>query len=151
MRLKGRIIDKIRQLQGAPEKLARSFALGSFMGVSPLIGMQILISVILSWIFHLHKGAAIAGVINTNWTKGLYLYPLNYKIGAFLLGIKTTINFDSVFSGNLFSTLMQNGPGLFFSLLLGGCITGSILAAFYYFAIRKLLSTQIKTRNNESF
>ena len=149
MRLKARIIDKIRQLQGAPEKLARSFALGSFMGVTPLIGMQILISIILSWIFRLHKGAAIAGVINTNWTKGLYLYPLNYKIGAFLLGIMIPLDFDSVFSGNLFSALTENGPGLFFSLLLGGCITGGMLATFYYFTIRRLLSTQIKPIENE--
>lgn len=145
MKLKERLRKKVQKLQGAPKKIAGSFALGSFMGVSPLVGMQILISIGLSWIFHLNKGAAIAGVINTNWTKGLYLYPLNYKIGSFLLGVNTSVNIEEIFSGKVVQMLIQSGPGVFFSLLIGGFVTGSILAAIYYFVVLKILkSTTIK-------
>jgi uncharacterized protein (DUF2062 family) len=46
--------DKIRSIRGNPKIVARSFALGSFIGVSPLVGMQVLFSLLLSVIFRLN-------------------------------------------------------------------------------------------------
>jgi short-subunit dehydrogenase/uncharacterized protein (DUF2062 family) len=149
--LKKRLTEKIQKLAGEPKTVARSFAMGSFIGVSPLIGMQIMLSLLLAGIFRLSKTAAVVGVVNTNWTKGLFLYPFNYKLGAWLLGINQSINIAGLFTGNVFKNLSNAGSEVFISLLIGGCITGSIIASTYYFLILKILkqkkSLTIKTEN----
>lgn len=149
--LRMRFSQKIQKLAGEPQTVARSFAMGSFIGVSPLIGMQIMLSLLLAGIFRLSKTAAVVGVVNTNWTKGLFLYPFNYQIGAWLLGVNQSINIAGLFSGNVLKNLSDAGSAVFFSLLIGGFITGSIIACIYYFLILKILkqkkSSTIKTEN----
>lgn len=144
MNFRDRLRNKIEKLKGEPKKLAKSFAVGSFIGVSPMIGMQVLISLLLSWIFKMNKTAAVAGVLNTNWTKGLYLYPVNYKIGASILGGSDLINIKSIFQGNVIQNLINSGPSVFFSLLIGGFITGSIIAIAYYFIVLKVITSNSK-------
>jgi short-subunit dehydrogenase/uncharacterized protein (DUF2062 family) len=129
---------RIRSIKGNPQQVARSFALGSFIGVSPLVGMQVLFSLLLSVIFRLNKTAAVAGVLNTNWTKGLLLYPLNYKIGAWMLGIAPTFAVNGLFTGNIFQNLRNAGSEVFFALLAGGAVTGMIIAITYYIIIMRI-------------
>jgi len=138
-KIKKRLIEKVQKLAGEPKTVARSFAMGSFIGVSPLIGMQIMLSLLLAGIFRLSKTAAVVGVINTNWTKGLLLYPFNYKLGAWLLGLHQSINITGLFTGNVFRNLYNAGAEVFISLLIGGFITGAIIAGIYYFLILKIL------------
>lgn len=138
-KFKKRLLEKIRNLVGKPEIIARSFAMGSFIGVSPLIGMQIILSLILSVIFRLSKTAAVVGVMNTNWTKGLFLYPLNYKLGSWLLGNSENINIRDLLSGNVFINLYHAGSDVFISLLIGGFITGAIISTLYYFLVLNIL------------
>ncbi len=137
-----KLTTKIRSFRGNPRQIARSFALGSFIGVSPLVGMQVLISLGLSLLFRLNKTAAVAGVLNTNWTKGLMLYPLNYKIGAWLLGLHSTLDIRALFQGNIFRNLTDAGSGVFFSLLAGGMVTGLIIATVYYHLILRIFKKQ---------
>ncbi|MEI6436689.1 MAG: DUF2062 domain-containing protein [Bacteroidota bacterium] len=138
-KLKKRLTEKVQNLIGEPKIIASSFAMGSFIGVTPLIGMQIIISLSLSWIFRLSKTASVIGVINTNWTKGLFLYPLNYKLGAWLLGKNGNLDIHSLLSGNLFMNLYHAGSEVFISLLIGGFITGAVISAMYYFIVLKIL------------
>jgi len=145
-----RLVDKIQSLIGEPKMIARSFAMGSFIGVTPLIGMQIIISLTLAGIFRLSKTASVVGVINTNWTKGLLLYPLNYKIGAWLLGYNRSLSISCLFTGNVFKNLYNAGSEVFSSLLIGGFITGAIVSYIYYFLVLKILKQRealmIKTK-----
>ncbi len=138
-KLKKRFREKIQKFIGEPRLIAKSFALGSFIGVTPLVGMQILISLMLAAIFRLSKSAIVIGVINTNWTKGLLLYPLNYKLGSWLLGNHSNINIHDLLTGNIFMNLYHAGSEVFISLLIGGFITGSVISAIYYFLILKIL------------
>lgn len=144
-RISGTLRQKIHRMKGNPRQLARSFALGSFIGVSPMIGMQVLISLGLSFLFRLNKTAAVAGVLNTNWTKGLFLYPINYQIGAWLLGIDTKVDIAGIFAGNVLKNLAGAGTRLFIPLLLGGCITGLLLAVFYYHLILRITGYKART------
>ncbi|MEI6749801.1 MAG: DUF2062 domain-containing protein [Bacteroidota bacterium] len=138
-KLKKRLTEKIQKLIGEPKTVARSFAMGSFIGVSPLIGMQIILSLFLAGIFRLSKTASVVGVINTNWTKGLLLYPLNYKLGAWLLGYDTNLDISGMLRGNLFKNLLNASSEVFISLLIGGFITGAIISSAYYFLVLKIL------------
>ena len=134
--------EKFYTFTGDPKLVAKSFALGSFIGVSPLIGMQIILSLLISSIFHLSKTASVAGVISTNWSKGLFLYPLNFKIGAWLLGITCTVNIKALFHGNILKNLVNIGVDVFLALLVGGIVTGIFIAIIYYFIIITILKNK---------
>jgi len=138
-KLKQHLIRKIQNLIGEPKTVARSFAMGSFIGVSPLIGMQVILSLILAGLFHLSKTASVVGVLNTNWTKGLFLYPVNYKLGAWLLGNSANIDIPGLLSGNVFKNLYDAGSEVFFSLLIGGFITGAVISSIYYYLVLNIL------------
>jgi len=138
-KLKQRLKRKIQELIGEPKIVARSFAMGSFIGVSPLIGMQVILSLLLAGIFRMSKTASVVGVLNTNWTKGLFLYPVNYKLGAWLLGNKANIDIPGLLSGNVFKNLYNAGSEVFISMLIGGFITGAVLSAIYYYLVLKIL------------
>ena len=138
-KLKQHLKRKIQNLIGEPKTVARSFAMGSFIGVSPLIGMQVILSLILAGLFHLSKTASVVGVLNTNWTKGLFLYPVNYKLGAWLLGNSANIDIPGLLSGNVFKNLYDAGSEVFFSLLIGGFITGAVISSIYYYLVLNIL------------
>lgn len=142
-KLKKRLLEKIQKLTDELKIIARSFAMGSFIGVTPLIGMQIILSLFLAGVFKLSKTASVVGVINTNWTKGLFLYPFNYMLGAWLLGINQSINIPDLFTGNVLNNLYNAGSEVFISLLIGGFITGAIISFIYYFLILKILKQKI--------
>ena len=135
-----KFVEKVRALGGNPVKTAKSFSLGTFLGVTPLVGLQVLTGLLLAFLFKLNKTAVVTGVLNTNWTKGLLLYPINYKIGCFLMGNPARINMAEIFQGNVAAHLLQGGSSLFFALLLGGFITGMLLAGIYYILIIKILT-----------
>ncbi len=141
-KLRETLRKKLEVLQGNPRRIARSFALGTFMGVTPFIGMQIMISVLLSWLLNLSKAAAITGVVNTNWTKGVLVYPLNYKLGAFLLGMDPLLPAPGGMKDLAFRNLAEGGLDIFTALLLGGILTGSLLALFYYHLVMRLLRNE---------
>lgn len=138
-RFRKKFSEKIRAIGGNPVKTARSFALGTFLGVTPLVGLQVITGLLLAFFLRLNKTAVVTGVLNTNWTKGLLLYPINYKIGCFLMGSPATANITAFFRGNVLHHLLQGGPRLFLALLLGGIITGSVLATLYYILIISIL------------
>ncbi|PKP03376.1 MAG: hypothetical protein CVU11_08555 [Bacteroidetes bacterium HGW-Bacteroidetes-6] len=127
-----KVKSRIAGLKGKPRNIATAFAMGSFIGVSPLVGMQIILSIILSFILKLNRPAAIIGVINTNWTKGLFLYPINYQIGAMILGSERQPDFSEILQGNIFRNLIEAGSDVFVAMLIGGCITGALIAVIYY-------------------
>jgi uncharacterized protein (DUF2062 family) len=64
--------DKFRSIfrvKETPRRIALAFALGVFMGVSPLLGLHYVGAFALAWLFRLNKLVAIVGVsVNNPWT-----------------------------------------------------------------------------------
>ena len=64
--------DKFRSIfsvKDTPRRIALSFALGVFMGVSPLLGLHYIGAFALAWLFRLNKLVAMVGVsVNNPWT-----------------------------------------------------------------------------------
>ena len=64
--------DKFRsifQIKEPPHRIALSFAMGVFMGISPLLGLHYIGAVLIAMIFRLNKLVAIIGVsVNNPWT-----------------------------------------------------------------------------------
>jgi len=86
--------DKFRsifQIKESPHRIALAFAVGVFMGISPLLGLHYIGGVLLAMLFRLNKLVAIIGIsVNNPWT----IVPLStfcVWIGAKILGIKQVL------------------------------------------------------------
>jgi len=86
--------DKFRsifQIRESPHRIALAFAVGVFMGISPLLGLHYIGGVLLAMLFRLNKLVAIIGIsVNNPWT----IVPIStfcVWVGAKLLGIKQVL------------------------------------------------------------
>jgi uncharacterized protein (DUF2062 family) len=84
--LKLHILRLIR-LQAEPEDIAKGFALGIFIGMTPTFGFQILIAVFLALLLKENKIAAAIGVWITNPLTAPFIYALEYESGRLILGM----------------------------------------------------------------
>jgi uncharacterized protein (DUF2062 family) len=152
--------DKFRsifQIKEPPHRIALSFAMGVFMGMSPLIGFHYIGGVLLAMLFRLNKLVAIIGIsINNPWT----IVPIStfcVWVGAKLLGIKQVLPEVDWGSISLSSIVMQftsleNLTNLIKELwpLLAAFFAGSFLictiaAIVSYFIMLELVSRYRKT------
>jgi hypothetical protein len=75
----------------SPRKIAFSFAIGVFIGMSPFLGLHTVIGILVALIFRLNKFVTIVGVYVTNpWTI-VPIYTFATWFGAKLLGMKKII------------------------------------------------------------
>ena len=102
--------DKFRsifQIKESPHRIALAFAMGVFMGISPLLGLHYIGGVLLAMLFRLNKLVAIIGIsVNNPWT----IVPLStfcVWVGAKLLGIKQVLPEVDWGSISLTSILMK--------------------------------------------
>ncbi len=129
-------IRKIFSLQEEPEKVARGFALGSFIGMLPFPGFQMFISAGLASCFRWNKVAAIAGVFNTNLFTGAFVFAFNFWLGKEILGFESSFTMPEKINLSFARTVISAGREVFLSLLLGGVITGLVaMVGGYYLSL----------------
>ena len=132
------IRDKLRQIlkvKDTPHRIAIAFALGVFMGISPLLGLHTIGAFFIAWLLRLNRLVAVVGVYITNpWTI-VPIYTFCIWIGASLTGLERiipAINWNDV----TFMVLMGELKHLIIPFLLGTTIVGSLSAIVSYFIIR---------------
>lgn len=83
--------DKLRAIldvKDSPHRVAMSFALGMFWGMSPLLGIHTIGAFFTAWLLGLNRFVAVTGVYITNpWTI-VPIYSFNLWLGAKLTGMK---------------------------------------------------------------
>ena len=127
--------ERFIKIRGEPRKIALGFALGLFVGMSPTMGIQMVIAVFLASLFKWNKISAAMGVWITNPVTAPFIYGLTYVTGAKLLGITRTYSPNSDFNLDMIHKILQKAPGIFWALIIGGIILGLPLAvAGYYFS-----------------
>lgn len=126
---------KIFSLSGTPDCIARGFALGSFIGMLPIPGFQILVALFAAPIFNGNKKAACLAVFNTNVFTGVFIFAFNYWLGKTLFGFNTEFIFPDSIGMDFIIILFAAGKEVMLSLLLGGLITGGICAFLIYYGI----------------
>jgi uncharacterized protein (DUF2062 family) len=81
----------ILKVKDTPHRIALAFALGVFMGISPLLGLHYILGIFFAWLLRLNKLVAIVGVsVNNPWT----IVPIStfcVWIGAKILGIRQVL------------------------------------------------------------
>lgn len=132
--------------KGSPKKIAISFAVGVFLGFSPLYGIQILMSLLVSFIFRLNKIVTIAGSLVTNpWTV-IPVYTANAFIGMFLLG-RSFHSLPNLSMSDLtdLSELLSKLGSLMLPITIGGLLLGIIGAVAGYFIVYFIMMKRKRT------
>ncbi|MCG6188796.1 DUF2062 domain-containing protein [Maribellus maritimus] len=138
-------VKRLFSLKGEPKVVAKGFALGSFVGMLPFPGFQMIISATLASFFRLNKTAAIAGVFNTNLATGVFVFAFNYWLGKKILGIESAFQIPEKIGLGFARTIIEAGSDVFLSLLLGGFITGILAMILGYYISLILLTRKIKS------
>lgn len=73
------------RLQGAPDEVAKGMAIGIFVGMTPTLGLQMLIAIFFAMLLKQNKIAAALGVWVTNPVTAAPIYALQYESGRRLL------------------------------------------------------------------
>lgn len=144
-KLKG--LKRLFILKGEPKVVAKGFALGSFVGMLPFPGFQMIISATLASFLRFNKAAAIAGVFNTNLATGVFVFAFNYWLGKKILGIESTFQMPDRIGISFAKTILAAGSDVFLSLLLGGFVTGILAMFLGYYISLSLLTRKIKLQD----
>jgi uncharacterized protein len=132
--------DKIRllfEIKDTPHRISLAFALGVFIGMSPLFGIHTVLGILLASAFGLNRLATIVGVYITNpWTI-VPIYTFSTWVGAKCLGINNIlpdINWKHI---SLIALLHDVSP-LLMPFLVGTLLTGTISSLVSYIIIFRI-------------
>lgn len=134
-----RIYCRFIKLKDAPRQVALGFSLGLMIGMTPFFGAHVLSALVLASLLGWSKIAAVIGVNITNVVTIPIIYPINYWVGATLLGASRPFAWPDDADLSAFVTLLQRSPMVLLDLLVGGLILGIPLAVGgYFFALRTI-------------
>ncbi|MFB6340627.1 DUF2062 domain-containing protein [Saccharicrinis sp. FJH62] len=136
-------LRKILSINGEPKTIARGFALGSFIGMLPIPGFQMLVSLAIAAVIKVNKKAACIGVFNTNVATGAFVFAFNYWLGKSILNLSPHFVMPEKIGFSFIFTVLESGKDVFLCMLTGGIITG-LIALFsvyyitmYYFKVKQ--------------
>ena len=115
--------------------------MGLFIAMSPTLGFQMCMAVAIAVFFKINKVAAAATVWVTNPGTAPVIYWINYQLGANLLDYPVHPLF---FSNPSWESFWNSGKHVFFSLLVGGGITGIILGSVGYLVTLNMIKAARK-------
>src|SRR3989441_10874501 len=78
---------RLLAIDDPPERTALAFAVGVFIGFSPLLGLHTILATVIAFLFRFNKVAIYLGTyINNPFLTLVPIILASYAIGAFLLG-----------------------------------------------------------------
>ena len=136
MKLLRELIVSLSRVPDTPERTAFAFALGVFLGFSPLLGLHTVLGVLCILLFRLNKVATMLGVwSNVPWIVVPY-YGLATWLGVVVLGMPEGVNFPDI---GLFDLLgrecwvwVDSQWRLLIPALVGSLILCTVLACLAY-------------------
>ncbi|MCX8031395.1 MAG: DUF2062 domain-containing protein [Thermodesulfovibrionales bacterium] len=121
------IRDRIKYIitfsNDTPQRVAFSFAIGVFIGMSPFLGLHTVLGIAVAWLCNLNKFVTIAGVYVTNpWTI-IPIYTFATWVGAEIIGLQHILPYIQWHQMTLWK-LIYSLQNLLLPFLLGTTITG---------------------------
>lgn len=133
--------ERLRQIlaiKESPRRIAAAFALGIFIGMSPLIGLHTVLGLFMAWVFRLNRFVTLAGVFVTNpWTI-VPIYTFGTWLGAKIMGIHDIIP-DIDWNHISVSDLLNDFRHLLMPFVTGTTVLGLVSSIIAYFLIVKAI------------
>ncbi len=138
---------RLGRMHRSPHTVALGLAIGAFVAVLPVVGIQMLMAVGIAWILRGSAAAALAGTFVANPLTYPGLWLASYEMGCMILGV------GSVFGGGLealsqarlsvaavsLDLLAESGWRLWKPMLIGAVPLGLAAAAISYVLGRRLV------------
>jgi hypothetical protein len=144
-----RFYDRFVRIHGDPHEIALGFALGILVGMTPTLGVQMVLAAFLAAVLGWNKIAAAAGVWITNPVTAPLIYSLNYWVGARLLSLGKAVHHGAALQTKGFVYVLTKAPHVLGAMALGGLVVGLPLAVLgYWLALRAVTGyrEKVKTR-----
>jgi uncharacterized protein (DUF2062 family) len=127
-------LREILSVKEPPHKVAAAFALGIFIGMSPLLGIHTILGIFLAWQLRLNKLVTLIGVYVTNpWTI-VPIYSFGTWVGTKILGIEQIMPHVD-WAHITWKILFAEFEHLLMPFIVGCTVDGAIAAAIGYIVI----------------
>lgn len=121
-------------IKDTPHRLSLAFAVGVFVGMSPLLGLHTVLGIVAAWLLGLKKIPTLIGVYVTNpWTI-IPIYTFSTWVGAKCLGINNILPEIDWRHLTLMMLFNELSP-LLKPFVLGSVIIGALSSLAGYFII----------------
>jgi uncharacterized protein len=127
---------RLLRLKGGPGEVAGGMAIGVFIGMTPTVPFHTILAVLFALIFGKSKLAAAIGVWVANPIALPFVYILDFKVGQWITGTDPPAFVPAHFS---VKHVIDVGWGVSYPLLIGGLVTGFLLAIPSYFITKRLI------------
>jgi uncharacterized protein (DUF2062 family) len=125
--------ERFIKIRGEPRDIALGFALGIFLGVSPMFGFQVWIAILLAALFKWNKIAAALGTAISNPVTTPVIYAATYYVGSKLFNTGQILPAKLAWDFDMLVRILTKTPQVFWAWTLGGVIIGLPLACFGYY------------------
>ena len=155
------LIKWMVRLRRSPKAIAGGFALGTFVAMTPTMGVQFFIVIFLATLLNMNRPAAFITVWITNIATVAPIYTFNYWVGSFfwhgpsvkeVYGILLDLT-AKLMKMNLwdildqFKVVMNLGQDIIIPLIIGSIIVGAIAAVIVYLMAMSLLRYLVAKRH----
>ena len=127
---------RILRLRGKPEEVAWGMAIGVAIGLTPTIPLHLVLGVFLAFLLGKSKLAAAVGSQVANPLFLPFIYLLDYRVGQGITGVSRSSLGSADFS---VSSVLNLGWEIYYPLLVGGIVVGSLSVIPTYFLTKKIV------------
>ena len=128
-----KVYERLIRIRGEPRDISLGLALGIFIGLSPIFGIQIWSAILLAALFRWNKIAAAVGTLISNPFTTPFICAATYYVGSRLLGADLVPLRNLEWNLNTLVRILSKTPRVFWALTLGGIILGLPLALISYY------------------
>jgi len=130
------IVGQVLRVDETPHRLALAFAVGVFVGFSPLIGFHTLLALGAAWMFRLNRLVTISGAfVNNPWSM-IPLYTFSTWIGTIMFGTELKVA-DVDWHSLTLGTLVNDLENLVMPFIVGSTAVGFLAAVLSYVIIKR--------------
>jgi len=150
------LAERLTVQEQSPHKLALTCVLGVFIGISPLIGLHTVMTILFGWMFSLSIPAifAVSVLVNNPWTM-VPVYSIDHLFGAWFFNLLhidyTQLDPAWVESCNLFLKQHTGITGLSLSaFLVGGNMLAIGISVMMYPLMKRIFAMYLSEKSISS-
>ena len=127
---------RVLRLRGEPEEVAGGMAIGVAIGLTPTVPLHLVLGIFIAFLLGKSKLAAALGGQVANPLLLPFIYILDYRVGEAVTGASGPSLVSADFSA---SYVLNLGWEIYYPLLIGGIVVGSLSVIPTYWMTRKIV------------